>query len=87
MFKNFLVSPSYHFFGCKHEAFTKPPDTSVVLVVSRVSRFSRYNFSPYFSRTVKQPAGFLRGQSRATDNLYLYEMKNFRKSFSVFRLI
>ena len=71
------------FFWCKREAFTTPPDTGVVLVVSRVSLFSPYNFRRYFSRTVKEPAGFLRGQSRVKGNLYLYKLK---LPFSVFWL-
>ena len=73
MSKNFCV-PSYHFSVCERKAFTTPPDTGVVLVVSQVSRFSPYNFRLYFSRTVKEPAWFLRGQSRAKDNLYLYKL-------------
>ena len=83
MSENFRVS-SYHFFGCKRETFTTSPDTGVVLVVSRVSRFSPDNFRPYFSRTVREPAGFLRGQSRVRDNFYLYKQKFFERRFPYF---
>ena len=64
--------------------FTTKPDTGVVLVVLLVSRSSPDNFRPYFSLTVKEPAGFLKGQSRLKGNFYLYKLKNLRKSFSVF---
>ena len=48
-FSSFKLS----FFWCKREVFTTLPDTGVVIVVSKVSRFSPYNFRPYFSLTEK----------------------------------